>query len=249
VQNSKWDNLILCLTIISAAALIGYCILSGARLISETIRAKEIRLSSAGMRDLRPSNLGQLDKGSLKPGSKRVKGVSAAGNALKGNPKAGVLIVEFSDFQCPFSKRFYQEVLPKIEKEYIASSKVKFAYRDFPLAFHSQAKLAAMACECAGKQGKYWPMFDKLSTSASLEKDALRGFAKGIGLQEALFNKCLDNEETKAEVEKDMKDALAYGVQGTPAFFVNGRMIEGALPFDTFKMIIDEELGAGKVKR
>ncbi|MBU2541924.1 MAG: DsbA family protein [Candidatus Omnitrophica bacterium] len=251
----KWirlDVLLICLSIICAAAIIGYCIINSVAIINETIRAKKTGISEEGISEiikgLKDTQLQprQAAERRPEPGSKKVEGVNAAGNAIKGSPDAKVLMVEFSDFQCPFSKRFYQNAFLRIEKEYISTGKVKFAYRDFPLGFHPQAKSAAVAAKCAGRQNKYWEMFDKLINAPELETESLKGLAKEIGLNAKVFDACLDREETKEEVENDLKDAQRFGVQGTPAFFINGRMVEGAMPFELFKKIIEEELAKTK---
>ncbi len=258
MKGIRLDILTICLSVICAAAIIGYCVVNSVKIISDTIAAKEISISEESISKLakelakampqaagrapgrRSQAAGRAERPT--PGSKKVEGVTAKAKAIKGNPKAKVLIVEFSDFQCPFSKRFYSNAYPAIEREYISTGKVKFAYRHFPLGFHPQAKIAAMAYECAGKQGKYWEMFDKLINSSSLELDALKGLGKEISLNTKAFNNCLDKEETKQKVENDFSEAGKFGVNGTPAFFINGRLVEGAMPFEVFKKIIEEEL-------
>ena len=181
-----------------------------------------------------------------KPGTKKVEGVTPGTNPIKGEVNAPVLLVEFSDFECPFSKRFYKETFPKIEKEYISTGKVKFAYRDFTLPFHPLAQPAAIAARCAGKKGKFWEFFDKLSNGGKLDQDIIAMSAKAVGLDKDEFNKCLSDPELKKEVKKDVDEGAKFGVSGTPAFFINGRMVVGALPFEVLKEVIDEELNKTK---
>lgn len=239
MEKQKLLIALVCVSILIASGIIGFCVVSGSKIIANAIKEKGI----AGLSDFRNRPRPDLAAAKMpEPGTRKVKGVTAGRSAIKGDSKAKVLIVEFSDFQCPFSRRFFQGVLPRIEKEYISTGKVKFAYRYFPLGFHPLAVPAAMACECAKEQGKFWQMFDKISNSDSLENESLNKFAADIGLNTDGFNKCLDSQKTKAIVDADMKEGLGYGVKGTPAFFVNGRFIEGALPFEAFKKIIDEEL-------
>lgn len=241
--------LTICLSIVLAATLIAYSVINSARMISSAIDSKEIGISEVALtKILKETRIAaaqspqrpQIERPA--PGSKKVEGVTPAGNAIKGNPNAKVLMVEFSDFQCPFSKRFYQGAFPKIDAEYISTGKVKFVYRDFPLSFHKQAKISAIAGECAGEQGKYWQMFDKLINSSSFDVESLKKYAEEIGVDSQTFDQCLDNQETKEEVENDFREAQKFGVKGTPAFFINGRFVNGALPFEVFKKIIDEEL-------
>jgi len=172
--------------------------------------------------------------------------VSLDDDAVKGDEKAPVTIVEFSDFECPYCSKFYKNTLPKIISEYVDKGKVKFVYRDYPLAFHSHSKSAAIAAECAGEQGGdkvYYKYHNKLyENQSSLGKESYTKWAKELNLKTAEFNKCLDSEKMASEVEKDLKEGGSYGVTGTPAFFINGRRISGAQPFDVFKNVIDEEL-------
>ncbi|MFH1728187.1 MAG: DsbA family protein [Pseudomonadota bacterium] len=164
-------------------------------------------------------------------------------DAFKGNKNAPVTIVEWSDFECPFCTRFYQQTLGQIKKEYINTGKVKFIYRDFPLGFHANAQKSAEAAECAGEQGKFWEMHDKLfEEGVSGGLDSFKQFAVDIGLNAAKFNECLDSGKMASEVAKDMQDGQAVGISGTPGFIINGQKIVGAQPFEAFKQIIDAEL-------
>lgn len=247
-----------CLAIIIASLVLGFSLVRTARIISDSIRLEgttrlekvlsELEQVKKGI-DKINENIAHLKQGLSGeervpelPGSKRVEGVTAGTNPIKGKPEAKILIVEFSDFQCPFTKRFHKQTFPKIEKEYVSTGKVKFAYRDLPLGFHPMAKPAAIACRCAGKQNNYWQMFDNLIQGSSLEKDAINKYAQELGLNLKAFKQCLDKPEIRQAVEDDLKDAARFGAQGTPSFFVNGRFIAGAFPFEEFKRIIEEEL-------
>jgi protein-disulfide isomerase len=180
-------------------------------------------------------------------GSQKFEGVTSGGNQVKGAANAPVLIVEFSDFECPFSKRFYQETFPQIEKEYISTGKVKFAFRDFPLPFHDQAMPAAIASRCAGEQGKYWEMFAKLLSSAEkLDSQVITISAHEAGLNKEEFTSCFNDPASKEQVMKDLKEGAKFNIGGTPVFFINGRKVEGALPFEAFKQVIEEELNSSK---
>lgn len=168
-----------------------------------------------------------------------------------GNPDAPVTIVEFSDFQCPFCRRFWKETLTQIKTEYLATGKAKFVYRDFPLSqIHPGAAPAAQGAECAREQDKFWEIHDVIfeeqekqgAGTIQFTGDDVKKWAAKIGLDSVRFNQCLDSEKYKPEVEKDLADGASAGVNGTPATFVNGRLISGAQPFAAFKAIIDEEL-------
>ncbi len=160
-----------------------------------------------------------------------------------GNKNAPVTIIEFSDFQCPYCAKFYLETFPEIYENYIKTGKARFVYRDFPLSFHPNAQKAAEAAECAGNQDKFWEMSDKIfKNQKALDNDNLKVYAKEIGLNEDAFGKCLDKGEAANEVKKDFEEGAKYGVQGTPAFFINGISVSGAQPYSVFEKIIEEEL-------
>ncbi|MBI2582348.1 DsbA family protein [Candidatus Woesearchaeota archaeon] len=162
---------------------------------------------------------------------------------VKGDKDAPVTIVEWSDYECPFCGRFYTETLPSLEQEYIKTGKVKFVYRDFPLSFHPNAQKAAEAAECAGEQGKYWEMHNMLFEQGVQGGVAgFKQYAKTLGLNSAKFDTCLDSGAMAAEVRADMADGTSVGIQGTPGFIVNGKLISGAQPFTVFKQVIDAEL-------
>lgn len=173
-----------------------------------------------------------------------VKDVSIDDDPMKGDKNAKVTIVEFSDFQCPFCEKFYSETLPSLLKEYVDTGKVRLVYRDFPLSsIHPYAQKAAEASECADEQGKFWEYHNKLfENQAALDVTSLKKYAADLKLNTATFNDCLDSGKMMGEVTKDAADAQAAGVSGTPGFFINGRFLGGAYPFESFKTIIDEEL-------
>lgn len=176
--------------------------------------------------------------------------VSADDDAVLGNKNAPITLIEFSDFQCPFCRKFMIDTLPQIKKEYIDTGKVKLVYRDFPLSFHPGAAPAAEGAECAEDQGKFWEMHDAIFNEQEKQGSGtiqfgiadVKKWAAKIGLDTAKFNQCLDSGKYKAEVEKDIADGTAAGVTGTPAIFINGRLVVGAQPFSAFKIVIDEEL-------
>jgi protein-disulfide isomerase len=164
-------------------------------------------------------------------------------DAFKGSEDAPVTIVEFSDFECPFCARFYKQTLGKIEEEYIKTGKVKLVYRDYPLPFHTHAQKAAEAAECAGEQGKFWEMHNKLfEEGVKGGVESFKQFAADIGLDTEKFNDCLDSGKMAEEVQKDMKDGSAAGIRGTPGFIINGQLVSGAQPFENFKRVIESEL-------
>jgi protein-disulfide isomerase len=161
----------------------------------------------------------------------------------KGPVDALVTIVESSDFECPFCKRV-TPTMKQIEEAY--AGKVRFVFKHNPLAFHPKALPAAIATEEAraqGGAGKFWAMHDRLFESApSLDRAALEKAAQDLGLDMAAFRKALDEKRHEGRIQRDQALVTSLGAGGTPTFFVNGRKIAGAMPFEVFKATIEEEL-------
>jgi len=160
-----------------------------------------------------------------------------------GPADAPVTIIEFGDYQCPFCKRFYDETLPQIQETY--EGQVRFVFRDMPLtSIHPDAQKAAEASECADDQGLFWEYHALLwANQQELDVPNLKAYAGELGLNAATFDDCLNSGKNTQEVQKDYGDAISYGVQGTPSFFINGQQLTGAQPFSEFQTIIDNLLG------
>jgi protein-disulfide isomerase len=168
--------------------------------------------------------------------------VATAGRPEKGGKNAPVTIIEFSDYECPFCRRA-EGVVDQVVTTY--GDKVKVVFRDFPLPFHANARPAAEAANCAASMGKFWEYHGKLfANQQALEPDKLNAYATEVGLDQQKFAECLAKKPHAAAIDKDIEDGQRVGVSGTPAFFINGRMLSGAQPFDKFKELIDEELAA-----
>lgn len=174
---------------------------------------------------------------------------------LLGDKNAKVTIVEFSDLQCPFCKAYVDDTHAQIKKNYIDTGKVKFAFRHYPLStIHPLAQMAGEATECANEQGKFWEMHDKIfedqdTWSPKAEADAKTAFgeyAGELGLDTDKFLACLDEEKYAQNVKDDLAAGQAVQVDGTPAFFVNGYRITGAMPYSEFEKIIEQELSKAK---
>jgi protein-disulfide isomerase len=157
-----------------------------------------------------------------------------------GPADAKVTMVEFGDFQCPYFQQWYTSVYEKIHTNY--GSKIRFIYRDFPLPIHPEAKPAAVAANCAGEQGRYWDYFQLLYANADLGNAIYQNYAQQIGLNLTAFNSCLKSGRFNKEIALDIQDGQRIGVTGTPAFFIDGRLISGLQPYETFQQTIDEEL-------
>jgi protein-disulfide isomerase len=175
--------------------------------------------------------------------------VNIGGGSLRGDSDAKVTMIEFSDFQCPFCGKFFNETFSQIDKEFIQAGKVRFVMRNFPLtAIHANAQKAAEAAECAGEQGKYWQMHDKLfQNQSALEVASLKEYAKGIGLDKKGFDECLDGGKQAIKVREDLREGQTLAITGTPTFFlgltkpgntIKGTYIEGAQPVDVYRQAI-----------
>ena len=168
----------------------------------------------------------------------------AALGPSKGPSGAPVTIVEFSDFECPYCVKAEQTVKDLLDAY---PGKIRLVYRDFPLPIHKDAPKAAEASHCAEDQGKYWEMHAKLFASdGKLAVTDLKGYAREVGLDGPRFDRCLESGEKAKVVESHRKAGDEAGVSGTPAFFINGRLISGAQPLDAFRAIVDKELGLKK---
>jgi protein-disulfide isomerase len=167
------------------------------------------------------------------------KQVDAKGPS-KGPEGAKVTIVEFSDFQCPFCSRAIGTV-DQVMEQY--AGKVRLVFRQFPLDFHDKAPKAAQAALCANEQGKFWEMHDAMfKNQGKLDPEDLKATALGLGVDATKFNECLDSNRMKKAVDDDTEAGKKVGVNGTPAFFINGTMLSGAQPLEAFKEVIDAEL-------
>jgi len=166
-----------------------------------------------------------------------------------GNPDARIAIVEFTDYQCPYCLRYHQSAYSEIKKNYIDTGKVRYVVRDFPLDFHAEAESAAIAANCADKQGKYWEMRDELFANQTSLGDTLYArLATQLDLDEGSFKSCIGQEDVAKLVQSDVSYGESIGVRGTPNFFVGRiddvnlvdiKQITGAQPYRSFSSAID----------
>jgi len=178
------------------------------------------------------------DHGAPAPGG--VANINVGQAPVKGPQDAPVTIVAWSDFECPFCSRVVP-TLKQIEEQY--KGKVRMAFKHQPLPFHQNARLAASASMAANEQGKFWEMHDKLfANQRALDRASLEKYAQELGLNLAKFKQALDSNKYDSLISADSSEGSKLGANGTPTFFINGRQLVGAQPFDSFKTIIDEEL-------
>ena len=173
--------------------------------------------------------------------------INIADSPSKGEASAPVTIVEFSDYQCPFCARFFTETLPLIEKNYIDTGKVRLVHKDFPLSnIHPEAQKAAEAARCVREQKgdeAYFKMHDLLfENQQSLSIENYKKWARTLGVVGTKFDNCLEDGKYSSAVNDDLEYGQQLGVQGTPAFFINGKLVSGAQPYSVFEQIIDAEL-------
>ena len=195
-------------------------------------------------------------KGPAQPGKRR-RPTTATVTLEKDRPVLGtddapVTVVEFTDYQCPYCKRFTQTTFPLLKRDYIDTGKVRWVVRDLPLTFHKNARKAGQSVHCANEQGKFWAMRDLLfKNSAKLENEHLRNYAEQVGLDLTAFDSCLASDRYMNEMDKDSAEAKRVGITGTPSFVIgepkgdqlSGKLVVGAQPLNVFKAAIEEKQG------
>jgi protein-disulfide isomerase len=225
------------------------------KLIDEEIKKADAKLAAGVPRDRLYAALIKdgLQKGQSFPSASDSMPAAAPALAVRvdigdapvrGPRDALVTVVVFSDFQCPFCGKV-EPTLAQVMEAY--QGRVRLVWKDFPLAFHPNAMPAALAARAAGEQGKFWEMHDRLfANQAALDRASLEKHAEALGLDLARFRAALDSEKNKAAVLADQHQGSVAGVAGTPAFFINGALVSGALPFGSFKAAIDQEMVKAK---
>jgi protein-disulfide isomerase len=186
--------------------------------------------------------------------SDKVKMSVGAGWYAMGREDAPVTVVEFTDYQCPFCRRFEADSFAQLKKEYIDTGKVRFVSRDLPLEFHPNAPAAAVAARCAGEQHKFWEMRDAmmLDTATDLGPDSILKYGQKTNLDMAAFSACLKDKKYASAIQKDTADAGILGISGTPSFIIGktakdeiaGVRIVGAVPYTVFDSTIKDLLTA-----
>jgi protein-disulfide isomerase len=183
-------------------------------------------------------------------------GSVAEDGRIRGHADAPITLIEYSDFTCGYCTKFFRETWPRLQTKYIETGKVRFVYRDYPRADKGIGIEAAVAARCAGAQGQYWPMHDRLfSERGRLDSGSFKGYAKAIGLDQTAFAKCFDDREYLESIFLDRQEANRWGFHGTPGFILMRTAggptekepavaIPGAVPFDDFAEEIDRMLAA-----
>jgi protein-disulfide isomerase len=232
-----------------AAIVVGVALVIGAWIVGTAMDRQSEQVGAVA------AALGELDDavraGGAPPGRQRAEGpalpdpskrytVDVGTAPIRGGKDAKITIVEFSDFQCPFCSRV-NPTLAQINQTY--GDKVRVAFKHLPLRIHPDAPAAHAAAEAAHRQGKFWEMHDKIfANQRDLKPEKFRDYAKESGLDVVKFDKDVASPDVKKKIDADSQEADKLGVSGTPAFFINGRYLSGAQPFEAFKKMIDEEL-------
>ncbi len=246
VNKSTYNRLII--SIVSVAIISAF--LGGYVVGGETAEPKEVIIRET------VQNSPQNPTTQEQFGPQIITNISLDDDPMKGNPNASITIVEFSDFQCPFCAKFHETTLPQLEQNYISTGKVNFVYRDFPIqSIHPNAAPAALASECADDQGKFWEMHDMIFENQQIWKDLpiiqsvalFKQYASELEIDSDEFASCMDSGKYLDEIRKDLDDGRAYGVSGTPGFFIGNEkigfaQINGAQPFSSFQRVIDGQL-------
>lgn len=169
--------------------------------------------------------------------------VATAGAFSIGSKDAPITMVEFTDFQCPFCYRFHVSTFGELKKNYIDTGKVRFVSRDLPLDFHPNAMQAAEAGRCAGEQGQFWPMRERMAGDPEhLDMNHLVTYAQDLKLNVETFRSCVETSKYKEAIQKDIQEALKVGANGTPSFVIGkstpdaieGELVIGAMPYQVF---------------
>jgi len=255
IKKSTYNNMLIGLiAVVAIAAFIGGYSIGTYDDSDSGISAEELKdiLSEIEIKTTAPQPIQQPSQ----PGVPQIFRVSLDDDPFKGNANAPVTVIEFSDFQCPFCLRFFEQTLPQIEKNYIETGKIKFVYRDLPLDnLHPNARPVHIAAECADEQGKFWEyhdiLFEKQSEWQRLAAADLQitmaEYANDLGLEKASFESCMQSDEIADEVNKDYLDGTSYGATGTPTFFIGNEKdgfikLVGAQPYSAFQAEIDKQL-------
>lgn len=195
-------------------------------------KTSDVQIANDEAQKNKESNKDAIDK-AAKMSVKKVRPVDK-NDHYRGDLAAPIQIIVYSDFECPFCMKFVN-TLKQVEQNF--GNEVVVAFRHYPLLSHTDAIPAAIAAECANEQGKFWEMHDKLfqdSRDGNLSNNTYKENAKELGLDQVEFNKCLDMEKYKKEITSAQLEASEFGVNGTPASFINGEPVPGAIPFEDF---------------
>ncbi len=256
-KSDSFSAYVLPLSILLAAVIIGYSLVASAAAVAAGLENVTIAGAGNGSTVLPPAENGQ---GTLEPGpTKTMAELAATDYAGKiGSDSAPLVMIEYSDFQCPFCRRHYVATHQDLVTKYVDTGKLQIIFKDFPLSFHPMAGPYANAARCAGEQGKYVEMHDKIfdeqqiidptgATVNSVTNDDIKSWAQELGLNTSTFNSCFDASKYQSNIDATFAEGSSVGVSGTPSFVLGkrsekGQLIVGAQPAATFNAAIDSLL-------
>jgi protein-disulfide isomerase len=214
---------------------------------SEATPAKESATAATKEAAARPA------AGAMTAGLTDSVSTAADRGRIRGSETAPIWLVEISDFQCPYCKRWHDESFAAIDREYVNTGKVRLAYLNYPLGMHANARAASEAAMCASVQGKFWPLHESLFTTQEKwapQANPMTTFdslAVAAGVDASAWRSCMSTHATAKLIDADRDRSSTAGVQSTPTFFVGDRKLEGAYPVDSFRVAIDAAIArAGK---
>jgi protein-disulfide isomerase len=239
--------------VLTTALLLGPAASPGVRAADEPITREQADTLIKEIRELRRAiDSLRAPRQAERPPDEKVR-VDVAGMPALGRADAPVTLVEFTDLECPYCRAFHVNTFDRLKREYIDTGKLRFITRDFPLDIHPNARPAALAVRCAGEQDKFWEMRHGVTVNAAaLNRDVYDRLARELGLDAGRFSDCIAANRYRAEIDRDVAEALKAGVNGTPTFVlgpttpgteVEGHRIVGAQPFTVFETNIKALLG------
>ncbi len=233
------------IAIFLAAAIIGVSIVAGSFLVRTSIdrTAQEVAGLKVAVAKLETAQAAPAPRQAARtrPDPSKRYSIDTKGSPARGGDDAKVVIVEFSDFQCPFCARV-SPTMKRIEEKF--GDEVRIVFKHLPLRTHHKAPAAHAAAEAAHRQEKFWEMHNRIfADQSSMSPEKYQEYAREIGLDMEKFEKDVASASVKKTVDGDAAEAARLGVTGTPSFFINGRFLSGAKPFESFEALIDAELG------
>jgi len=246
-MNSKWLVALLVVVVIGFGAVLWH----QQQTIDRLASAGAV-VPAAGVQSALPTETAELK---TTPALSNVDFTVSVGDApSRGSATTPVVLMEFSDFQCPFCARYVRDTLPRLMQEYVDSGKVRYVFRQFPLeGLHPNAMGAALVASCGAKRGKFWELHDQLfAHQSALDMPSLMTAASELGLSDPAFKSCVENKEPAADIQRTREEAVGVGFTGTPGFLVgivgaDGRLhatrrLYGANPYSLFQSAIDDVL-------
>ena len=252
-ENTISPEIILSMSILLAAVVVGYSMITAASALTTGLNGLSIQGGgNTGGNNLPTAPSGNLNPPSAPAPTAQMSELVKNAAATLGKSDAPIVLVEYSDYQCPFCRKWFNDVKGNLQKDYIDTGKVKLVYKDFPLSFHPMAIPYANAARCASDQGKYWEMHDKIfveqdkkgqGTVQDYTATDIKKWGAEIGLNSTTFDQCVGDNKYSNEIQANFSEGGSVGITGTPGFFLGkadgtGKLIVGAQPYTVFQQAI-----------